>query len=206
MRMVKTIMPQDVVDDPASPKEVNRRVKKLLGKLDDKIGVLGEQIRQIDAKTQVHVAEIGDGIWDHIGHLNEVVSEISLGLAQVKSDPTSEELRSMLVRLQEDVDKLRQENAGRQLSMTDEDVLALLVRVDERTEKVQTDVEKLNHVLLEGNGSPSITVQVATLNEKVGNLEQQANGYRIPRQVWMGIIVSAVIGLTGIVAQLAGHI
>ena len=86
--------------------------------------------------------------------------------------------------------------------MTDAEVQALLVRLDERTERLADDVAQLKHVLLEGNGSPAITSQVATLNEKVSNLEEQARDYRIPRHVMVGIAVSAMIGLAGIVANL----
>lgn len=84
----------------------------------------------------------------------------------------------------------------------DNGTVALLARLDERTERMETKVDKLSHVLLEGNGVPAITVQVATLNEKVSKLEEENRGYRIPRNVWMGIIVSAVIGLIGILASL----
>lgn len=72
----------------------------------------------------------------------------------------------------------------------------------ERTKIIMDAVDKVKHVLLEGNGVPAITVQVATLNEKVSHLEEEARGYRIPRNVWFGIIVSAIIGLAGIVVSL----
>jgi len=84
----------------------------------------------------------------------------------------------------------------------DEVTVALLARLDERTQRMEDKVDKLSHVLLEGNGVPAVTVQVATLNEKVSQLEEEARGYRIPRNVWVGIIFSAIIGILGILAGL----
>jgi len=44
--------------------------------------------------------------------------------------------------------------------MDDEEQTALLVRLDERTKQTQEMVERLVHVILEGNGSPAVTVAV----------------------------------------------
>lgn len=88
------------------------------------------------------------------------------------------------------------------IEQNDLQVHEMLARIDERTERLVDDVDQLKHTLLEGNGVPAITVQVATLNTEVATLKQQARDYRIPRHVWIGIVISALIGLTGILADL----
>lgn len=82
------------------------------------------------------------------------------------------------------------------------DVISLLGRLDERTELMQNDIGTLKHVLIEGNGVPPVTAQLATLNAEVAGLKDQAKDYRIPRAVWLGIVISAVIGLLGIVVAI----
>lgn len=86
--------------------------------------------------------------------------------------------------------------------MTENDAYGLLIRLNERMEGMARDVEQLKHVLLEGNGSPSLTVQVATINTRLHSLEETNKDYRIPRHVWVGIVVSALIGITGIAIQI----
>ena len=65
------------------------------------------------------------------------------------------------------------------LTQNDVDVSALLQRLDERTEKTEEMVGKLAHVILEGNGTPALTVQIATLTEKVKSLEDDASHKRL---------------------------
>ncbi len=79
----------------------------------------------------------------------------------------------------------------------------MLVRIDERTEQMQDDVGKLKHVLLEGNGSPAITVQVATQAERLKVLEEDRRDAKIPRHVTLGLIVSILLGLGAILAGFA---
>lgn len=87
--------------------------------------------------------------------------------------------------------------------MTDDDMLGLLIRVDERTKTLVEDVGQLKHVLLEGNGTPAVTVQLATLNTEMATVKEHIRDYRIPRNVWMGILVSAILGFGGIAIELA---
>ncbi len=51
---------------------------------------------------------------------------------------------------------------------------SLLSRLDERTEHMAEDVAQLKHVIIDGNGSPSMVVAVATLTEKVSALESNS--------------------------------
>jgi hypothetical protein len=83
----------------------------------------------------------------------------------------------------------------------DNDTRDLLVRIDERTKQTADDVDLLKHVILEGNGTPAITVQVATMNERLKSIEESEKDEKIPRHVTLGIAVSIL--LAG-VAMLAG--
>jgi tetrahydromethanopterin S-methyltransferase subunit B len=107
--------------------------------------------------------------------------------------------------------------------MTEQEMCGLLIKLNERVEMAATLVKQLYHVLLEGNGTPPITVQVATIDTRLSSLEKTASpltvqvatmdtrliameqsgkDYRIPRHVWLGIVVSAIIGLIGIVVSI----
>ncbi len=104
-----------------------------------------------------------------------------------------------------------------------EPLAVVIARIDERTERTESDVAKLTHVILEGNGTPAITTQLATLNLKVSNLEEvtpnvavqlatlslevgalkeNAKESKIPRAVWVGIVTSTIVSIVGIVASL----
>ncbi len=81
-----------------------------------------------------------------------------------------------------------------------DDMKEMLVRIDERTEQTQKDVDKLKHVLLEGNGSPAITIQVATQAERLKVLEEDRRDAKIPRHVSVGLLVSIILGVGAILA------
>lgn len=72
---------------------------------------------------------------------------------------------------------------------------SILSRLDERTERMEDDLDKVKHVLIEGNGKPSIVVQVATMNERLSSLEEHVKENKIPRNVSLGIIVSIIIAV-----------
>ena len=72
---------------------------------------------------------------------------------------------------------------------------SILSRLDERTERMEDDLDKVKHVLIEGNGKPSIVVQVATMNERHSSLEEHVKENKIPRNVSLGIIVSIIIAV-----------
>lgn len=90
--------------------------------------------------------------------------------------------------------------------MSEQEMCSLLIRLEERVKSMAENVGQLHHVLLEGNGSPALTVQVATIDQRLDALEDAAKDYRIPRHVWMGIIISAVIGLVGIAVAIKNMI
>lgn len=90
--------------------------------------------------------------------------------------------------------------------MSENEMCVLLTRLDERVRLMADNVGQLHHVLLEGNGSPALTVQVATIDARLDGLEEAGKDYRIPRHVWAGIIVSALVGLLGIIVAIKNAI
>jgi len=86
--------------------------------------------------------------------------------------------------------------------MDDGDLTALLARLDERTERTEETLEKISHVLLEGNGTPAITVQVATLNAKVSSIEEHIRENRVPRHVWVAIIASIAVAIVSMLVTI----
>lgn len=88
--------------------------------------------------------------------------------------------------------------------VTGREFTSQLRRVDERITAMGDDIEQLHHILLEGNGRPAMTVQVATMETRLKGLEDQAKENRIPRHVWIATIISAIIGIIGIIVSLKG--
>ena len=86
--------------------------------------------------------------------------------------------------------------------MSNDQMCSLLIKLTERVEAVQDDVHKLSHVILEGNGRPAMTVQVATMDTRLKVLEDDVKERKVPRHVWMGIIFSVAIAVAGFVFQL----
>lgn len=84
--------------------------------------------------------------------------------------------------------------------MSDDDIRQFIARNDERWERVKDDLDKLKHVLLEGNGTPAMTVQVATMNERLKTLEEDRNDNKVPKHVTVGISVSIILAVASILA------
>lgn len=83
--------------------------------------------------------------------------------------------------------------------MTDSDVVELLVRMDERTKQTAEDVDQLKHVILEGNGSPPLTVAVARTEERLTALEatgKERVGMSVARLGVLATVGGA--GITGV--------
>lgn len=75
------------------------------------------------------------------------------------------------------------------------DMSNILSRLDERTERMEKDLDKVKHVLIEGNGKPAVVVQVATLHERLTSLEEDRRDKKIPRHVSFGIVISIIIAI-----------
>lgn len=78
-----------------------------------------------------------------------------------------------------------------------------LARLDERTERMEDSLKSISEVLLTGNGgSPALTVQVATLNADMSNLKAVVAEHRIPRSVWIPLVITVLVAVIGIIVSL----
>ncbi len=89
---------------------------------------------------------------------------------------------------------------------SESELAELLGRLDERTEYIQNTVEKLAHTVLDGNGSPALTVTVATTATRVAAIEEQLREAKTPRHIWVGIIFSALIAIVVLAIQIVSKI
>lgn len=67
--------------------------------------------------------------------------------------------------------------------------------------ELKADVEQIKHVLLEGNGTPAMTVRVALAEADLKRLKEERDDKKMPRSAWVAIVLSSVIGIAGIVAS-----
>ncbi len=99
------------------------------------------------------------------------------------------------------------DEGGGPMTMTDDEMLRLLVRLDERTERLEKDVAQLRHAVCEGNGSPALTVTVARLDERTTALEESAKERTTISAAKLGVIsalgAAALTGLFELVKLIA---
>jgi TolA-binding protein len=89
--------------------------------------------------------------------------------------------------------------------MTDAERDELLITLREQVRSMQEDIGQIKHVLLDGNGQPSLVVQVATQSQRISQLEEERADRKVPRSIWIGIVVSAVLSLGSIAATAVWH-
>ncbi len=82
--------------------------------------------------------------------------------------------------------------------MEDNDIKLFMARMDERWERVEEDLGKLKHVLLEGNGTPAMTVRMALMEQELARVKEERADSKVPRHVALGIWVSIVLGVGAI--------
>jgi hypothetical protein len=63
---------------------------------------------------------------------------------------------------------------------------------------IKEDVEQIKHVLLEGNGSPPMTVRVALAENDLKRLREERDDKKMPRAAWVAIMVSILLALVSI--------
>lgn len=80
-------------------------------------------------------------------------------------------------------------------------VKELLVKLDSRLERIEDDVSKLKHVLMEGNGQPAMTVRVAILENELERVNEERADRKMPRSAWIAIVVSILLALVSIGAS-----
>lgn len=79
----------------------------------------------------------------------------------------------------------------------------LLTRMDGRLQRLESDMEDVRHVLIEGNGRPAMTVRMALAENELQRLTEDRADRKMPRAAWVAILVSAFMSLTGILVALA---
>lgn len=65
---------------------------------------------------------------------------------------------------------------------------------------IKEDVEQIKHVLLEGNGTPAMTVRLAVAENELARIKEDRVDMKMPRAAWVGIVVSIALGIASIAA------
>jgi hypothetical protein len=90
------------------------------------------------------------------------------------------------------------ENDETSRTVSQQEVYMTLARLEAVAATTANDVGQLKHTLLEGNGVPSITVQVATLNADMATVKQQLADHRIPRSTMIPMLITIIIAVADI--------
>lgn len=66
--------------------------------------------------------------------------------------------------------------------------------------QIKEDVEQIKHVLLEGNGTPAMTVRIALAEQQLDRLREERDDKKMPRAAWVAIVVSSLLALMSLAA------
>lgn len=61
--------------------------------------------------------------------------------------------------------------------------------------ELKEDVEQIKHVLMEGNGTPAMTVRMALAEKELDRLKEERDDKKLPRTAWVSIVVSVLLGV-----------
>lgn len=75
----------------------------------------------------------------------------------------------------------------------------LLTRMDGRLERLESDMEDVRHVLIEGNGRPAMTVRMALAENELQRLTEERSDRKMPRAAWVAILISTLMSLAGVI-------
>ena len=78
----------------------------------------------------------------------------------------------------------------------------LLTRMDGRLERLESDMEDVRHVLIEGNGKPAMTVRMALAENELARMAEERADRKMPRSAWLAIVVSSLMSLAGVIVTL----
>jgi hypothetical protein len=78
----------------------------------------------------------------------------------------------------------------------------LLTRMDGRLERLESDMEDVRHVLIEGNGKPAMTVRMALVEQEQARMIEERTDRKMPRSAWVAIIFSTLMSLAGVIVAL----
>jgi hypothetical protein len=79
----------------------------------------------------------------------------------------------------------------------------LLTRMDGRLERLESDMEDVRHVLIEGNGKPAMTVRMALAENELARLAEERSERKMPRAAWVAILLSTLTAIASIVVAIA---
>lgn len=89
--------------------------------------------------------------------------------------------------------------------MNDSERDMLFLELKLKLEGLDEKVEKITHVLLDGNGKPPMTVRVALLEDHMEQLEddnsEEREDRKMPRAFWVGTIISSIISVVAILVS-----
>jgi hypothetical protein len=83
------------------------------------------------------------------------------------------------------------------------EIRSLMSVISERSERVVFDVGHLRRVLVDGDGGPSMTVRVALAEQEIKRLSEERNDRKVPRAVWIGIVISTVVSVISIISSVS---
>lgn len=63
---------------------------------------------------------------------------------------------------------------------------------------MRDDVDQIKHVMIEGNGTPPMTVRLAVLEHEIKRVTEDRADQKIPRHVSIGLAVSILFGVAGL--------
>ena len=75
----------------------------------------------------------------------------------------------------------------------------LLTRMDGRLERLESDMEDVRHVLIEGNGKPAMTVRMALAENELQRLTEERADRKMPRSVWVTMVVSSAVSIVAVI-------
>lgn len=78
----------------------------------------------------------------------------------------------------------------------------LLTRMDGRLERLESDMEDVRHVLIEGNGQPAMTVRVALAENEIRRINEERADKKMPRAVWVSLVLSTMTAVAAIVVAI----
>lgn len=81
----------------------------------------------------------------------------------------------------------------------------LLTRMDGRLERLESDMEDVRHVLIEGNGKPAMTVRMALAENEIARMAEERADRKMPRAAWIAILLSTLMSLAGIAVAVLAH-
>ncbi len=88
--------------------------------------------------------------------------------------------------------------------MTNDERDDLLIELKLKLENLGEKVDRISHVLIEGNGKPPLTEQVAIQQVRLERLEEERTDKKMPRAAWISIVLSSILSAISIgVAVLA---